>query len=108
VAAVVDHARDSCREVADPAPRVEAYPPATSPGGGAVSVANVTFTVAVGFGNAGSVRVGWAIGARDHAGARRAGLAAFGAGGAFMSLAALVFFLFPGAIAPGDDRRSAS
>jgi MATE family multidrug resistance protein len=65
----------------------------------AISIASVTFTVAVGFGNAGSVRVGWAVGARDRAGARRAGLAAFGAGTAFMSLAALVFFLFPGAIA---------
>ena len=65
----------------------------------AISVASLTFTVAVGFGNAGSVRVGWAVGGRDRAGARRAGLAAFGAGGAFMTLAALVFFAFPGAIA---------
>ena len=65
----------------------------------AIAVASLTFTVAVGFGNAGSVRVGWAVGARDRAGARRAGLAAFGAGSAFMSLAALAFFLFPGAIA---------
>jgi MATE family multidrug resistance protein len=65
----------------------------------AISIATLTFAVAVGFGNAGSVRVGWAVGAGDRAGARRAGLAAFGAGGAFMSLSALVFFLFPGAIA---------
>jgi MATE family multidrug resistance protein len=65
----------------------------------AISVASLTFTVAVGFGNAGSVRVGWAVGAGDRAGARRAGLAAFGAGTAFMSLAALAFFAFPGAIA---------
>ncbi len=65
----------------------------------AISVASLTFTVAVGFGNAGSVRVGWAVGARDREGARRAGLAAFGAGAAFMAASALVFFLFPGAIA---------
>jgi MATE family multidrug resistance protein len=65
----------------------------------AISVASLTFTVAIGFGNAGSVRVGWAVGARDREGARCAGLAAFGAGAAFMSLSALVFFLFPGAIA---------
>jgi MATE family, multidrug efflux pump len=65
----------------------------------AISVASLTFTVAVGFGNAGSVRVGWAVGGRDRDGARRAGLAAFGAGAAFMSLSALVFFLFPGAVA---------
>jgi MATE family multidrug resistance protein len=65
----------------------------------AISVASLSFMVAVGFGNAGSVRVGWAVGAGDRAGARRAGLAAFGAGGAFMTLTALVFFLFPSAIA---------
>ena len=65
----------------------------------ALSMASLTFPVAVGFGNAGSVRVGWAVGARDREGARRAGLAAFGAGAAFMSAAALAFFLFPGAIA---------
>jgi len=65
----------------------------------ALSIASLTFTVAIGFGNAGSVRVGWAVGGRDRPGARRAGLAAFGAGGAFMTCAALVFLLFPAAIA---------
>jgi len=65
----------------------------------AISFASLTFTVAVGVGNAGSVRVGWAVGARDRRAARRAGLAAFGAGAAFMSLPALAFLLFPGAIA---------
>jgi MATE family multidrug resistance protein len=65
----------------------------------AISLASLTFTVAVGFGNAGSVRVGWAVGARDREGARRAGLAAFGAGAAFMALAALVFLALPGAVA---------
>jgi MATE family multidrug resistance protein len=61
----------------------------------ALSIASLTFTVAIGFGNAGSVRVGWAVGRRDRPAARRAGLAAFGSGAAFMSLSGLVFFLFP-------------
>jgi MATE family multidrug resistance protein len=65
----------------------------------AIAIASLTFTVAIGFGNAGSVRVGWAVGRRDREAARRSGLAAFGAGGAFMGLAGLVFLLFPGAIA---------
>ncbi|HEY6002332.1 MAG TPA: MATE family efflux transporter [Anaeromyxobacter sp.] len=65
----------------------------------AISIASLTFTVAVGFGNAGSVRVGWAVGARDRERARRAGLAAFGAGAAFMSMAALALFVLPGPIA---------
>lgn len=61
----------------------------------AIAYASLTFTVAVGVGNAGSVRVGWAVGAGDAAGARRAGLTAFGAGAGVMSLAALAFLLFP-------------
>ncbi len=65
----------------------------------AISVASLTFTVAVGFGNAGSVRVGWAVGARDRAAARRAGLAALGCGAAFMACSGLVFLAFPSAIA---------
>jgi MATE family multidrug resistance protein len=65
----------------------------------AISVASLTFTVALGFGNAGSVRVGWAVGARDREGARRAGLATFGAGAAFMSCSAMLFLAFPDAIA---------
>jgi MATE family multidrug resistance protein len=65
----------------------------------AISIASLTFTVAVGLGNAGSVRVGWAVGARDREGARRAGVAAFSAGAAFMALGGLAFLSFPGAIA---------
>jgi MATE family multidrug resistance protein len=65
----------------------------------AISVASLTFTVAVGFGEAGSVRVGRAVGGRDRAGARRAGLVALGCGAAFMTVSAVVFLLFPGAIA---------
>ncbi len=65
----------------------------------AISIASLTFTVAIGFGNAGSVRVGWAVGRRDREAARRAGLAAFGSGAAFMSFTGLFFFLFPRALA---------
>jgi MATE family multidrug resistance protein len=39
------------------------------------------------------------VGAGDAAGARRAGLTAFGAGAGVMSLAALAFLLFPGPLA---------
>ncbi|HEY0593040.1 MAG TPA: MATE family efflux transporter [Thermoanaerobaculia bacterium] len=61
----------------------------------AITLASFTFTVAVGVGAAGSVRVGRAIGARDQGGTRLAGLTAFAAGTGFMSLAALMFLLFP-------------
>lgn len=60
----------------------------------ALTYGSFTFNAAVGIGNAGSVRVGWAVGARDPARARRSGLAAFGAGAAFMSLGAIAFLLF--------------
>jgi MATE family multidrug resistance protein len=65
----------------------------------ALSVASLTFTVALGIGNAGSVRVGLFVGARDRLAARRAGLTAFGAAAAFMALCGLAFLAFPGAIA---------
>jgi MATE family multidrug resistance protein len=65
----------------------------------AIAVASFSFNAAIGIGNAGSVRVGWAVGARDTAAARRAGLTAFGAGAAFMSLWGLAFLLFPGPLA---------
>jgi MATE family, multidrug efflux pump len=61
----------------------------------AISLASFTFCAALGVGNAGSVRVGWAIGARDSRAARRSGLIAFGAGASFMTLSALCFWLFP-------------
>ena len=65
----------------------------------AISLASFTFCAAVGVGNAGSVRVGWAIGARDSRGARRSGIVAFAAGASIMALAALAFWLFPRRIA---------
>jgi len=61
-----------------------------------LTFSSVTFTFALGIGNAGSVRVGLAVGARDTPGARRAGLLAFGAGAAFMGCAAIAYLAFPG------------
>ena len=65
----------------------------------AISFASFSFCFAVGIGNAGSVRVGWAIGARDTAAARRSGLVAFGAGTSIMTFFAMLFWLFPGPVA---------
>jgi MATE family multidrug resistance protein len=65
----------------------------------ALAIATFTFSVTVGIGNAGSVRVGAFVGARDRLGARRAGLTAFGAAGAFMGCSGLLFLAVPGALA---------
>jgi MATE family multidrug resistance protein len=65
----------------------------------ALSLATLTFTVAVGIGNAGSIRVGTFVGAGDRLGARRAGLTAFAAAGGYMACAGLVFLAVPGALA---------
>ena len=65
----------------------------------AIALASLSFTLAVGVGQAGSVRVGWAVGARDTAAARRAGMVAFAAGAGVMAVAGLLFLGFPGALA---------
>jgi len=65
----------------------------------ALAVASFTFTVAVGVGQAGSVRVGRFVGAGDRLGARRAGLTAFGAAAGIMALCGAAFMLAPAAIA---------
>jgi len=65
----------------------------------ALQVASLTFTSVVGLGNAGSVRVGRAVGARDRDSARRAGVAALLGGAAFMSSSALVLLFAPGLVA---------
>ncbi len=65
----------------------------------ALTWASLSFCVAVGIGSAGSVRVGWGVGAGDTLAARRSGLTAFGSGAAFMGLSALVFLLAPGPLA---------
>jgi MATE family multidrug resistance protein len=65
----------------------------------AIALASFTFTVALGIGQAGAVRVGWAVGRRDGVAARHAGLIAFGAGACFMALSGLAFLLFPTGLA---------
>jgi MATE family multidrug resistance protein len=64
-----------------------------------ISLASFTFSAAVGVGQAGTVRVGWAVGARNTPGARRAGLIAFAGGAGIMTVSALLFWLFPGTLA---------
>jgi MATE family multidrug resistance protein len=61
----------------------------------AMSYGGLSFTVALGIGNAGGVRVGWAVGARNTPQARLSGLMAFASGASFMSMSALMFALFP-------------
>ena len=61
----------------------------------AIALASFTFCAAVGVGMAGTVQVGWAVGARDTPAARRAGLTAFAGGAAIMAFAALSFWLAP-------------
>ena len=65
----------------------------------AIALASFSFNAAVGIGNAGSVRVGWAVGSRDTPAARRAGMVAFGTGAALMSAWGFAFVLFPGLFA---------
>jgi MATE family multidrug resistance protein len=65
----------------------------------AISLASFTFCAALGVGNAASVRVGWAVGARDRIAVRRAGLVAFATGAAIMSVAAVCFWLVPAKLA---------
>lgn len=64
----------------------------------AITLASFSFTFAVGIGNAGSVRVGYAVGAGDTPGARRAGFVAIWAGGLFMGVSALGMLLWPEAV----------
>jgi MATE family multidrug resistance protein len=64
----------------------------------ALCYGSLTFTFATGLGNAGSVRVGYAVGARDTPLARRAGFLAFALGAGFMGAMAVGFLLFPRAL----------
>jgi MATE family multidrug resistance protein len=64
-----------------------------------LAFASLTFTIAVGVASAGSVRVGLAVGARDQARTRIAGFAAITGGTGFMLIGALIFALFPRAVA---------
>ncbi len=61
----------------------------------AINAASVTFMVPLGVALATTVRVGQAAGAGDRAGAERAGWSGVAMGAAFMTLAALLFWLRP-------------
>jgi MATE family multidrug resistance protein len=60
-----------------------------------VQIAATAFMVPLGLGQAASVRVGHAFGARDRAGAARAGWTAFGMAMAFVAVSATAMFAFP-------------
>jgi MATE family multidrug resistance protein len=62
----------------------------------ALQWASLTFCVAAGIGSAAAARVGWGVGGRDPASARRAGLTAFGSVAAFMLASSLVFIVVRG------------
>ncbi|MGH6860598.1 MAG: MATE family efflux transporter [Phyllobacterium sp.] len=61
----------------------------------AIQIASVSFMVPMGFGQAATVRIGRAYGARDREGIKRAGWVAFVAGTGFMALTALLMILVP-------------
>jgi MATE family multidrug resistance protein len=65
----------------------------------AINLASFTFMVPLGVSTATAVMVGQAIGAGDETRARRAAIAGIIIGTAFMCASALVFRLFPGALA---------
>lgn len=62
----------------------------------AMSLVSISFMVPLAIAQAANVRVGHRTGARDGAGARRAGLAAVGLGAAFEAAAALLLLAAPG------------
>lgn len=64
-----------------------------------IGLASFTYTIALGIGAAGSVRVGLSVGARDGIATRVAGHVTFATGAAVMAINGLAFALFPGAIA---------
>jgi MATE family multidrug resistance protein len=71
----------------------------------ALNIAGASFMVPLGVASAGAVRVGNRVGARDPAGAARAGWTAIALGGGFMCVMALVFVTVPrriiGLFSPG-------
>lgn len=61
----------------------------------AIQICSVTFMIPMGLGQAVTVRVGLAYGAKDHEGITRAGWTAYALGVAFMALMALVMVFWP-------------
>ncbi|MEO5326220.1 MATE family efflux transporter [Mesorhizobium sp. CC13] len=77
----------------------------------AIQICSVTFMIPMGLGQAVTVRVGLAYGAKDREGITRAGWTAYALGVAFMALMALVMVFWPrvliGAFIDIDDRANA-
>lgn len=77
----------------------------------AIQICSVTFMIPMGLGQAVTVRVGLAYGAKDHEGITRAGWTAYALGVAFMALMALVMVFWPrvliGAFIDIDDQANA-
>ncbi|HEY1614752.1 MAG TPA: MATE family efflux transporter [Rhizomicrobium sp.] len=76
----------------------------------AINVPSITFMVPLGVGMAATVRVGLAAGAGDSEAVRRAGYAAMVLGAGFMSLTAILLFVWPSQIASlyfADDKANA-
>ncbi len=65
----------------------------------AINLASLTFMVPMGVGAAASVQVGRAVGRGDKEAVRACSLAALQIGGGFMALTAIIFLLFPYAVA---------
>ncbi len=65
----------------------------------AIQIASVTFMVPMGIAQAATIRVGNAFGRKDSAGIGNAGWAAFILGVTFMSIMALIMFLYPAELA---------
>ncbi|HAJ48169.1 MAG TPA: MATE family efflux transporter, partial [Alphaproteobacteria bacterium] len=65
----------------------------------AINFASITFMTALGFAQAGTVRVGLAAGAGDAEGVRRAGYAVMALATVVMSVCAVIMAVFPGTIA---------
>lgn len=61
----------------------------------AISIASVTYMIASGFGAAGSIRVGNAVGNKDYKEVKQAGVTALMLVVMFMSFCCICFFLFP-------------
>lgn len=65
----------------------------------AITLASVSFCASMGVASAGAVRVGHAIGGRDAAGTRRAGISALLLGTCVMGISAIVFVVMPETLA---------
>ncbi len=73
----------------------------------AIQLASVPFSITIGIGAAAAVRVGLAVGAGDHAAARRAGLTSLGLGAAVMASSAALFVVAASPLAALFTDRSA-